>query len=309
MELKQLRALLAVAETGSVTRASDILHIVQPAISRQIKLLEEELGAPLFDRERHGMVMTPAGHRFAERARRALKEIDLGKEEISPKSHSIAGSVVVGFLPSAADAMVSSLMGRIRQTYPHIQIRSYISFIADLEQSLERGDVDVALLYVKNGSHVRFPSEALLEESLYLIGPPDAALDMQVPLPLAHIHDLPMVLAPFPHGVRALVERECGAAGVKLNIAAETNSMHLQKNLVAKGVGLSILSSFVVTDDVARGVLTACPVSGADLKRTLHVARAAGKEPSLAAEKVLEELRDNVRQFVAAGGWPGAVLL
>jgi DNA-binding transcriptional LysR family regulator len=84
MDLKQLRALLAIAETGSVTRAADILHIVQPAISRQLKLLEEELGVALFERERHGMVLTPPGRLFVERASRALQELDAAKEEISP---------------------------------------------------------------------------------------------------------------------------------------------------------------------------------------------------------------------------------
>lgn len=88
MDLKQLRALLAIAETGSVTKASEILHIVQPAISRQVKLLEEELGVVLFERERHGMVPTAAGRKFVERVRRALVEIDEGRREISPASRS-----------------------------------------------------------------------------------------------------------------------------------------------------------------------------------------------------------------------------
>ena len=72
MDLKQLRAFLTVAETGNVTRAAEVLHLVQPAVSRQIRLLEEDIGAPLFERERHGMVLTDAGLALVGYARRAL---------------------------------------------------------------------------------------------------------------------------------------------------------------------------------------------------------------------------------------------
>lgn len=309
MDLKQLRALLAIAETGSVTRAADILHIVQPAISRQVKLLEEELGVALFDRERHGMVLTAAGRKFAERTRRALDELDSGKAEISPKRQQVSGAVVVGFLPSAADRLVSSLMARVRQNYPQVQVRSYISYIADLEQSLERGDVDIALLFARPDAPMRFPHEAVLEETLYLVGPPDAALELQIPVPLSSLNEVPLILPALPHGVRTLVERECAAAGVTLNVTAETDSMHLQKGLVMQGVGLSILSGFMVAEDVARGALTACPIASVNLRRTLYVAWAAGKQPSVAALKVLEELKANVRQSVGSGDWPGAALI
>lgn len=309
MDLKQLRALLAIAETGSVTRAADILHIVQPAISRQVKLLEEELGVALFDRERHGMVLTPAGRRFADRARRALDELDTGKAEISPRSQQVSGSVTVGFLPSLADLLVSTLMSRMRHTYPHVQVRSYITYLPDLEPSLEKAEVDVALVYLKPDAAARYATEALLEESLYLVGPPDSALDMDTPVPLAQINKVPLILPAQPHGVRTLVERECAAAGVDLNITAETNGMHLQKTLVMKGVGHSVLSGFVIADEVERGLLTASPIDSLNLKRKLHLARNAGKIPSPAASCVQEELRDIVRQAVLAGRWPGAKLM
>ncbi len=309
MDIKQLRALLAIVKTGSVTRAADVLHIVQPAISRQVKLLEEELGVPLFDRERHGMVLTPAGRRFADRAQRALTELDIGKAEISPQSQKIAGSVVVGLFPSAADFFVSSLMSKVRQSYPHVNVRCYISYLAELEKSLESGDVNVGLLYREEGRTPSFPCEPLLEESLYLVGPADAALDMNTPVPLAYLNEVPLILPTRPHIIRVLVERACDAAGVTLNIAAETSSMALQKGLVLKGVGLSILSGFVIADEVARRTLTACPIDTVNMKRTLLLAKCNDKAPAAATSAVLQELRETVRDFVAEGRWPGSILL
>ncbi len=309
MDLTQLRAMLAIAETASVTRAADILHVVQPAISRQLKLLEEELGVALFDRERHGMVLTPAGRRFAESARRALLELDTAKAAISPRSQTIAGYVVVGFFPSAADQLVSSLMGRVRQSYPNVQVRSYISYLSDLEQALEKGEVDLALVYVQDESSARFPREALLEESLYLVGAPDAELDMDKPVSLAQIREVPLILPARPHAVREMVDRECAASGVTLNITAETRSMDVQKGLIKSGVGLSILSGFVVAEDVKHGLLTTTPIASANLRRKLYLARSAGRVASPAANCVLEELRELVRDCVRQGLWPGSTLL
>lgn len=309
MDLKQLRALVTIAETGSVTRAADILHIVQPALSRQVKLLEEELGVPLFDRERHGMVLTTAGRVFVERVRSALRELDAGKEEIRPRKQQISGNVVVGFLPSAADILVSLLMGRMRQAHPRVTLRSYIAYVADLQRCLERGEVDIALLYLLDEAAERLQCEALLEESLFLVGPPDAALDLDTPMPLEGLNEVPLVLPVRPHGIRMMVERACEAAGVKLTIAAESASISLQKTLVQKGVGLAILSSSVVFEEVSHGLLTACPITSLDIRRKLYLGRTPAKALSPAAATALDELRTTVRQEVTEGRWPGAVLL
>jgi DNA-binding transcriptional LysR family regulator len=308
VDLKQLRALLAIADTGSVTRAAEILHIVQPALSRQLKLLEEEIGVPLFDRERHGMVLTGPGRKFVEHVRRGLSELDSGKSEISPKKKVVEGSVVVGLLPSLADLLVTALMGRVRHCYPAVDLRSYIAYVDDMQRSLEQGQVDVALLYLRPDAAERIPNEQILEESLFLVGPPEAALDMDNPVPLASLSDVPLILPSRSQGIRAIVEREFVAAGVHMNVTAETSSANLQKTLVMKGLGMSILSGAVVAEEVAQGILTACPISALNLKRPLSLARSPAKAMTVAASKVRDELRDAVLALVAEGRWPGAVI-
>lgn len=306
MDLKQLRSLLAIAETGSVTRAAEILHIVQPAVSRQVKLLEEELGVALFDRERHGMVLTTAGRRFADRVRRALQELNQAKAEIRPSASQISGSVAVGFLPSAAEQMVGTLMGRIRHSHPHVFLRSYVSYLSDLEAALEKSEVDMALVYLRFDGERHFPSTPLLEESLYLVGPPDAGLDLATPKPLSALSNVPLVLPAPAQNVRSLIEQQCRVAGVVLNVVAESTSISVQKSLVLQGLGLTILSGFVIADEIARGTLTASPITGPAITRTLALGLAAGKAPSAASEKVVEEVKRLVAQYVEEGRWPGA---
>ena len=109
MDFKQLRAFLTIVETGSVTRASEVLHIVQPAVSRQLRLLEEDLGTPLFHRGRHGMEPTEAGTILIDRARRVLRELDQARDEIRPEPGALTGLVSVGLLPSTSDLLAASL--------------------------------------------------------------------------------------------------------------------------------------------------------------------------------------------------------
>src|SRR5258707_13210425 len=98
MDIKQLKALVTVVEVGSVTRAAELLHLVQPAVTRQIHALEHELGVPLFERTRQGMRPTEAGTTLAERARRALTELDRARSELSPVPGTVTGLVSIGLL-------------------------------------------------------------------------------------------------------------------------------------------------------------------------------------------------------------------
>src|SRR6266496_4125191 len=121
MDFKQLRAFLTVADTGNVTRAAELLNLVQPAVSRQLHLLEEDIGAALFERERHGMVLTVAGKALLVYARRAMLELDRARAEIGGAVDGIAGLVTVGLLPSTCDLISSALVGAVAADYPGIR--------------------------------------------------------------------------------------------------------------------------------------------------------------------------------------------
>jgi DNA-binding transcriptional LysR family regulator len=107
VDVRQLKALVTVVETGSVTRAAELLHLVQPAVTRQIRALEHELGVPLFERTRQGMRPTEAGVSLAERARRALTELDRARAELAPAPGMVTGLVSVGLLESSAGQPVT----------------------------------------------------------------------------------------------------------------------------------------------------------------------------------------------------------
>ncbi|MEU6641888.1 LysR family transcriptional regulator [Saccharomonospora sp. NPDC046836] len=252
MDIKQLKALVTVAEVGSVTRAAELLHLVQPAVTRQIRTLEQELGVPLFERTRQGMRLTEAGASMAERARRALHELDRARAEIRPDPGVITGTVTVGVLESAAFLIAEPFVAAVLRDHPGIELRLVTAYSGHLQNWLDEGDLDVSLLYNLTST----PSlnvEPLARERLWVVAPPGDGLAAGRPVPLAELAARRVVMPAVGHGLRVLIDRACAQAEVELEVSVQTNSMHLQKQLVQSGHGWTILPGVGIADDISRG--------------------------------------------------------
>ena len=305
MDLKQLRAFVTVAETGSVTRASALLNLVQPAVSRQLRLLEEDLGTELFDRSRHGMQLTAQGKTMLEYARRILGEVARAKAEIQPTEGPVAGIVSIGLLASTSDLLATRLAAEVARRYPHIRLRLTIGYAGHLQDWLEAGDVDAALLYGQKESpalHVK----PLLEESLWAVAAPAARLSRKRPLPLERVAREPFVLPAAPQGLRAVIEHAAAEAGVALQVFAETNALSVQKELVAQGHGWTILPSVCVTQEVERGLLSAAPLASPGLQRAIVLAAPSSRQATAPVRCVVGALMDCVKATFDQGLWPDA---
>jgi DNA-binding transcriptional LysR family regulator len=305
LDIKQLRALLAIEESGSVSRAAEILHIVQPAVSRQLRLLEEDVGAALFVRSRRGMELTEAGQLLVGHARRALRELDQAKAEIAPAPDAVSGIVTIGVLPSTADLLVAPLVAALKQQYPKLMVRISIGYAGYLQKWLEDGEVDVALLYDPKPSAL-LEAEPLLHEALYLVGLPDAGLHQDCPVPLRDLAARDLILPGQPHGLRLLLDHACAVAGIRLSIVAETNAMSIQKNLVSHGMGFTVLPGVAIFEDVAHGRLCAAPITAPDLQRKIVLALPAARRSPLAVRCAASELRTQIKTLANGNGWPGA---
>ena len=302
MDFKQLRALVTVAETGNVKRAATLLNVVQPAVSRQLRLLEEDVGATLFERGRHGMELTEAGRTLVEYARRVLHEIDRARAEIRPSKGTIGGIVTVGLLPSTSDLLASSLVTSIATQYPGIRVRISMGYAGHLQRWLEDGEIDLALLYdPKNTPTIQV--KPLLEEGLWVVGLPASGLRADTPIALSEMAGKPLVLPSAPHGLRSLVENAATLIGLQLTVVAETNAMSIQKSLVIAGHGLTILPSIAVADDIARGILTAAPLIKPSLKRKIVLALPANRQTTSSVQCVEATLVACMKSSVVRGEW------
>ena len=302
MDLKQLRAFLTVADTGNVTRAAAVLNLVQPAVSRQIQLLEESVGATLFERERHGMVLTTAGKSLVGYARRALLELDRARAEIAGAGNGVSGLVMVGLLPSTCDLLASPLVRAITESYPGIRMRIAMGYAGTLQQWLESGELDAALVYgLERSPAIQY--RPLVEEALWVVGPPSAKLRRNRPVPLASLAGKPLILPSAPHGIRNLVDHACAVSRVELNVAIETNSMSVQKSLVLGGHGWTILPTIAVADELARKQVTVAPLSNPTLSRTIMLALPANRAIGKHVRCTADVLAQCVKAATKKGAW------
>lgn len=307
MDLRQLTSVITVAEVGSVTKAARLLHLVQPAVTRQILLLEEELGVSLFDRTPQGMVLTGHGETLVDRARRAISELERARREVQPDPGEVTGVVTVGMLESAVEIMVPRLVGGIRDRHPGIQLRIVTAYSGHLQRWLDAGDVDVSLLYNLTDA----PSLAvlpLLEERLWVVAPPEAGLSRKRPMSWAKALENPMILPVSGHGLRALIERARSTAPAPLLIAAEANSMHVQKCLVSAGYGWTVLPAAGVVGDVASGRFSAAPLTDPVVSRALVIGHQRVARTPRPVQAVATEMVRLTRELVRQGEWPSATL-
>jgi DNA-binding transcriptional LysR family regulator len=302
MDLKQLRAFLTVADTGNVTRAAALLNLVQPAVTRQLRLLEEDLGAALFQRERHGMVLTEAGKALLVHARRAMLELDRARAQVAGSDEAIAGLVTVGLLPSTSDMISSPLVGAVARAYPGIRMRIAMGYAGDLQQWLETGDIDIAVLYgVERETHIQ--ATPLLEEPLWVVGSATAKLRRNKPVALASLSGKPLVLPSGPRGIRTLVDHACAMANVELTIVAETNAMSIQKSLVLGGHGLTILPPIACADELASKRLTAAPLVEPRISRTIVVALPVNRVVGQHVRRTVDLLVKCAKEAVQSKQW------
>jgi len=303
MDLKHLRAFLTVTETGSVTRASEVLHLVQPAVSRQLRLLEEDVGAALFDRERHGMALTEAGHVLVGYARRALLELDRARVEIAGTGGGVSGLVTLGLLPSTIDTLSGPLVSALAREYPGIRIQIAMGYAGTLMRWLVSGEVDAALLYgAERSSEVQVMP--LIEEPLWVVGPRKEGFRRNKPISLASLVGRKLVLPSAPHGIRTLVEHACAVSNVTLDISAETNALSVQRSLVLGGHGLTILPPIAVAEDLQSGKLSGAPLADPPVARTIVLALPANRPSGRHVRCAVDLLVAQARAAVESGAWP-----
>lgn len=307
MDIKQLKALVTVVEAGSVTRAAELLHLVQPAVTRQIRALEDELGVPLFERTRHGMRPTAAGVSMADRARRALTELDRARAELAVAPGTVTGIVSIGLLESTAELLSGPLVSSVLRQHPGIELRILTAYSGHLQQWLDVGDLDLTLLYNLEST----PSlnvQPLVREKLWVVAPAGAGLQAGKAMTVTNVATHPLVMPAPGHGLRALIDRALAQAQVSAEVAVQTNSMTLQKRLVQDGHGWTILPGAGITADVASGTLSAAPLSDPEVWRTIVLGMPRTGRATPAVEVIARLLAGQVRAAARHDRWLSAEL-
>lgn len=306
IELRQLRYFLAIVEQGSLTRAAEVLRVAQPALSGHVRRMEAHLGTPLLLRTPKGVQPTEAGQALVRHARLMLDQLALAEEEIRGQRDDPAGLVRLGLPGTIGQILAVPLIRAVRARHPRIELRVAEAMSGFVQDWLEAGRIDIAVLYEEAaGRGIR--TERLLEEELVVIGAPARAAEMpQGALPLAAALRAGLILPGEGHGLRALLEAQAAVLGQPLATLIDVDSYQSIKALVAEGMGWSILPRNAVASEAARGALRIWPIRDPQLRRHVHLAHAARRPVTGAVAAVLELARDTLHGLVRDGTWTGA---
>jgi DNA-binding transcriptional LysR family regulator len=307
MDVNQLRTIIHVAELGSLSKAADRLHIAQPALSRQVRLLEEELGVRLFDRHGRGMVITEAGQDVLRHAQRIMNEMEEIRAAVADDDAPLRGHVSIAMPPTVSDILSVPLVSAFQARHPEATLRIVSAYSGYLLDWLQRGEVDIAILFGNRLSPSLRPVP-LLEEELHLIGSPGSGLQSASPVSFASLAARRLLLPSSGHGLRKIVETCAAEAGVTLNIGVEADSYTTLKDLVAYGHGCSILPLAPLRDEISRGRLTHAPLASPVPMRRLMMSFPAGRPAPRLANFAGKVLVDTARELVGNGTWSGRVL-
>ncbi len=253
MELYQLRAFAAVADTGQLTRAADRLHLSQPAVSAQIKALEEELGQRLFDRTSSGMELTLVGRELLELAQRVLAAADALKTQASALSNQLVGKLSIGTLSDPQFIRVGELLGLAVERYPHLDLELHNVFSKSALESVMDGGLDASFYFGE------LPDTGVaglrLTEMAYRVVAPTAWAERFEDGSWADIAALPWILAPEKSTHHALTRGLFSAHHVQPVRWVEADNESVIANLVQSGVGVSLVREDVALAMQAEGKL------------------------------------------------------
>ena len=307
MDVPQLRTILHVAELGSLSKAADRLRIAQPALSRQVRLLEDELGIRLFDRHGRGMVVTEAGKEVLRHAQRIMQELDEIRATVADEDAPLRGHVSIGMPPTVSDILSVPLVSAFQAHHPEAKLRIVSAYTGYLLDWLHRGELDVAIMYETRPVR-SLRMEPLLEEVLFLIGPPDADLRPDRPVSFAKVAALKLFLPSLGHGLRTILEQSAQIAACRLEVPVEADSYSTLKNLVESGHGYTILPLAPIHRDVREGRLVYAPIEQPTPSRRLMLTFPTDRATPRLARFAGQVMTATASDLVRSGVWSGRLL-
>lgn len=306
MELRQLRYFVAIVDHGSLSRAALILHVAQPALTQQLRQLEEELGVQLLHRTAQGVLSTDAGKVFYEHAQAILKQVADARSAVAQSAERPSGSVTLGLPHSISGALALPLLMATRAQYPEITLQLTEELTGNLSDQLKSGRVNLAVLF-DDGQLSQFATTPLAEEELHFICRSDAAYaQCEQSLTLEQALATTLILPGLQHGVRPRIESVARDAGLSLSKVIEINSIAILKSALLADMGATILPSAPVLDELQRGALRAQRIHSPSISRTVVLCGSRNIPLTNAAAAISRLVRQVSDQLCADGSWAGA---
>ncbi|MES2026110.1 MAG: LysR family transcriptional regulator [Pseudomonadota bacterium] len=301
MDLKQLEYFVRVAEFGSFTRAAAFLGIAQPALSRQVRLLEVELRQALLIRNGRGVVATDAGRLLLSHGLGILQQVDHVKEALEAQRGATVGRVVIAMPPSAGKLLAVSTVKAFQERFPKAALGVVEGLSAHIAEWLQIGRVDIGLIYnpIPSPGMEIIP---LMEEELYLMRPAPASKKksgLGKPVRLDELPRYPLVIPSRPHSIRMLIETQMAHAGLRMNVQAEVDGISAILDLVSQGVGYAVLPINALHTAQLESAIQAHPIVQPRIVSVLTLARSQQRPATPLVTNTVDLLLELVKQHTS----------
>jgi LysR family transcriptional regulator, nitrogen assimilation regulatory protein len=305
IEIRELRSFIHIARVGSFSRAAAELYIAQPALSRQIAKLEDELGTPLFMRHGRGVSLTGAGAQLLERAEMIINFVAQTGEHVRASADRLSGHIAFGMPPAVGVWVCAPIIEAFREHWPAVSLHMREGLSSSLQEWLLDRRVDVAIVYNQPPLEA-FDVRPLCSEAMVVAGPPgDTVMAARggEPLRIRDLAELPLIVPGFPHANRRVLEQAAVQHGVHLRIALEVDSVTLTKALVRRGLGYAFLTFTAIQEEVARGELCALPIERPAIRSTISLATLREQRASRLVSTLSDVIAEKMHDLATKGPW------
>jgi DNA-binding transcriptional LysR family regulator len=302
VDLTLLRYFRAVYRCGSVREASNELHVAPSAVSRQILKLEDSLGAPLFERWARGVRPTEAGEIFASFVRNTLLDLDRVRNELDALRGLERGHVRILSTEGLVADFLLQTIDQFGRTYPGIRFDLTLTGTDLVTDGILRGNADVGIAFNAE-ANPQLDFTIRIVDPLAAVMHPDHPLAKKRQLSLSDIKDYHVAVPAPTFGIRRLIDEECKAAKVTLDVAMQTNSIEALRGYARTGAGVTFLPSLAIRSNLDSGALVSVPLKETSFRRTTHdICVLAGRSLPPAVTAFVDELRKTGERMSALAG-------
>jgi len=297
MDLKQLEYFVRVAELGSFTRASIVLDIAQPALSRQVRLLELEFEQTLLLRNGRGVTTTDTGKLLLEYGRGILYQAERLREELGRARGALVGHVALGMPPGLLKILSVPILREFKVRLPAAKLAIREGLTTSLQEALISGRLDLALLYNASSSP-DVDLQPLLDEEMFLVSRQD---DDKIParVLMRDLPNYPLIVPSRPNAIRMLIEGGLANFGLRPSIALEIDGVTTILDLVAEGFGHAVLSRNAVANLAGKQVFRLSPIVDPVLYGKLSLALNSHRQVTATQRALIEIVQKVVADRLA----------
>ncbi len=291
MLVVQLEGFVETARQRNVSRAAEVLHVTQPALTARLKSLEEELGSLLFDRTHRGMRLTAAGQAFLPHAERALAAMAEGRLTVTEHATGLAGQLAIGTAPAVGAYVLPGLLARYVGRFPTVRLSVQTGHSEEIVDAVARGELDIGL--IRELHHPGVQSHALYEDELILVVPPGHAFAHHAELDIARLAETTLIMFDRASSYYDLTNATFRAAGIAPRGTIALDNIEAAKQMVRQGLGVALLPHSAIAGDVARGTIKAVGLRGVQrMRRRIIAVRREGMLPTTALVGFLDVLEE-----------------